>query len=236
MKFHGAAGFPVPSLIVRIRSTPGQRSAPLSRSANAFRCLHVRRRPSPSAAADRWWRDSFPRSAHLHDASSHLLSHRPLPRPHRAAPWLLPNQLQLKPVVLVRRNVAQQHRMAVHHVDHRIDLAVVEQVANGHDRARQSHPPARPSTAGMTSNFLPPDVVKQQRPLRPACAPPVSVRLRIHVPIRHQQIFPAIVVVVDKRIAPARKGTRPSLNPISLADVRQVRIAFVAIERLVNCH
>jgi hypothetical protein len=59
------------------------------------------------------------------------------------------------------------------------------------------------------------------------------VRLRIDVPVGHQQVLPAVVVVVDERVAPTEKGNRNLGDAQLVADVGQVAVALVAVERLV---
>ena len=49
-------------------------------------------------------------------------------------------------------------------------------------------------------------IVEEHGTLGPACAPGIFVRLRIHVAIIHQQVFPAIVVVIEERVAPTEEG------------------------------
>jgi len=50
------------------------------------------------------------------------------------------------------------------------------------------------------------DIAKQQGPLGKGGSPVVLVHLGIHVAIDHEQIEPAVVVEVDKAVAPATKG------------------------------
>ena len=48
-------------------------------------------------------------------------------------------------------------------------------------------------------------IVEEQRALRPGHAPVEAVHLRIDVTVGHEQIEPAIVVVVEKAGAPSEK-------------------------------
>ena len=58
---------------------------------------------------------------------------------------------------------------------------------------------------GNVLKLLALQVVKEHRPLRPAGAPLVLVDLRIDVAVGHQQVLPAVVVVVEECVAPAQE-------------------------------
>ncbi len=143
------------------------------------------------------------------------------------------DKFQLKPVTLVRVHVAQKHRMVVHHVDDRVQLAVIEQIAHRHAASCNHHCEARALNRRHIFKFLAELVVEQHRPLLPTCSPCVFVGLRVDVPVRHEQIFPPVVVVVQEGVAPTEKGNRNLAKPHVVADVGEIGIAFIVIERLV---
>ena len=198
-----------------------------------FDRIHRRRLPQPEMRPRIVAREITPAAqnilALLHSVRGHI--HR---RAHRITRAFRPsNKLQLQPVILVRRNIPQQHRMPVHHVDHRVQLAVVEQVAHRHAAPRNHIRQPRTLHRGHILKPLAIDVMKQHRPLRPARPPVIFVRLRVYVPVRHQQVFPAVVVVVQKRVAPAQEGNCDLAQPHVIADVGKIRVALVVVERLV---
>ena len=88
------------------------------------------------------------------------------------------HELELQPVILVGRYIAQQHGVAIHHVDDNIQFAVVKQVANSEAAAGDDVGQARSRDGGHRLELLALDVVEEHRPLRPAGTPGMLVDLR----------------------------------------------------------
>ena len=123
------------------------------------------------------------------------------------------HQLELDPVMMVVVHIAQQDGRPVHHIDHDIDLAVVEEVAES--AAASGDDVGKPGAFDRRHvlKLLPLQVPKEQRTLRKARAPIVLVYLRIDMAIDKKQVLPAVIVVVEKSIAPAKKRNRDLRDP-----------------------
>src|SRR5229473_387877 len=76
-------------------------------------------------------------------------------------------------------------------------------------------------------------VVKEERPLRVAHAPIVLVYSRIDVAIGVENVFPAVVVVIEESRAPAKKGNRHSSYARQKAHIRKISITFILVKRIV---
>ena len=76
-------------------------------------------------------------------------------------------------------------------------------------------------------------VVEQKRPFGEGCAPVMLIHLGIDVAIDHHDVFPAIVVVVDKAVAPADKRNGHFCDPCLVGDFGKAAFPIVVVERLV---
>src|ERR1019366_3707139 len=76
-------------------------------------------------------------------------------------------------------------------------------------------------------------VVEEQGPLGPGGAPVVLVHFGIDVAVHFEQIEPAVVVVVDKTIAPANKGNSDLRDSHVVAHVGEAGVSIVVEEHLV---
>ena len=140
--------------------------------------------------------------------------------------------------MMVRIHVAQQHGRAVDGVDDHVDLAVVEQVAKGRAARRDDVGQAGALDRRNVLEFpllsaCVRHVVKQQRPLGKGGAPVVLVHLRVDVAVDHEQVEPAVVVVVEEAVAPADKGDGGLRDAGLVADVGETVVAVVVVEHLV---
>ena len=98
------------------------------------------------------------------------------------------DQLHLHPVMVVGVDVAQQDRRPVDGIDDDVDLAVVEEVAEG--RAASGDDIGEPGADDRLDVLedallwlLAGHIVEEQRALGPACAPVVLVHLRVDVAV-----------------------------------------------------
>ena len=71
-----------------------------------------------------------------------------------------------------------------------------------------------PSTAGTVSNFLPSMLWNSMGRCAQLVPQSYLSASGIDVAVGHQQILPAVVVVVEKRVAPTEEGNRISAMPI----------------------
>src|SRR6185437_7080410 len=144
------------------------------------------------------------------------------------------DQLQLNPVVTIRIHVAQQYRHAVHIVEDNVDFAVIEQVAE-----RCSTPDAdngKPSSLHRRHQvelaIL--QIVKKQRALGITGSPIwMLVHAGIDMTVDDQQIFPAVIVVIEKAIAKADKWNCGRGDASFVTDVGEIAGAVVAEDHIV---
>jgi hypothetical protein len=61
----------------------------------------------------------------------------------------------------------------------------------------------------------------------------VLVHLRVDVAVDHEEVEPAVVVVVEKAVAPADKGNGGLGDSGLVADVGKARVAVVVVEHLI---
>src|SRR6185369_190239 len=96
--------------------------------------------------------------------------------------------------------------MAIDDVDDGVELAIVEEIADGKamsgDDARQSGAFDR----GNLIELFACHIAQEQRPLSVARSPRHLVDERIHVAVGGDEVLPAIIVEVEERIAPTKEG------------------------------
>src|SRR5260370_37671373 len=78
------------------------------------------------------------------------------------------------------------------------------------------------------------DVTEEKRPLRVSHAPIVLIHARIDVTIGIENVFPAVVVVVQEARAPPQEGDGYGGHPRQKADLREIPLAPVLVERKVT--
>src|ERR1700722_16512395 len=101
-------------------------------------------------------------------------------------------------MVVVCGDVTEQAGVGVESVDDNIQLAVVEEVSDGHAAANVESCECGAFYCGFEIEFLAVDVAEEERALRPRGSPGCVVDLRVDVPIGDDEIFPSIVVEVQK--------------------------------------
>src|ERR1035438_4972749 len=87
-------------------------------------------------------------------------------------------------------------------------LVIVEQIATRHTASSNHIRQSCAFDCGYRLKLFAADVVEEHGPLFPACAPCVFVRLGVDMAVRHQQVFPPVIVVVNESVAPAEEGNR----------------------------
>ena len=75
--------------------------------------------------------------------------------------------------------------------------------------------------------------MEQQRPLGKGSAPVVLVHLRIDVAVDHEQVEPAVIVVIQKTVAPADKRYGGLRYAGLVADIGEAGIAVVMEQHFV---
>src|ERR1035437_10174134 len=123
-------------------------------------------------------------------------------------------------MMVVRANIAQQHRNAVHVIDNDADLAVVENITKGRAAPNADH--GKPGSFDRRNQFelaiL--QIVVEQRALG-ITGPPLGVfiHLRINVAIDDEQILPTIIVVVKKSVGKTDKRNRRLRDACLITDI-----------------
>src|ERR1035441_2592151 len=138
-------------------------------------------------------------------------------------------------MVVVVIHIPQQYRCVVKAVDHHVNLTVVEQISEGCTTRRNHISQARSFYSGHNLEFLAMvQVMKQQRSLRKRCTPVMLIHLRIHGTAHKHQVFPSIIVVIEKLSAPAQKWISAFGDTHLRSDIDEVPISVIAIERLID--
>jgi hypothetical protein len=116
------------------------------------------------------------------------------------------DQLKSHPVVFVGIDIAQQYRQIIQLIDHNVHFAVVEKIAEG--RAPGFQQKGQPGAFYRRNELelVALEIVEEQGPLAKRRALAAVVDLRINMSIGRENVFPAIVVIVEKAGAPAEKG------------------------------
>src|SRR5271169_3759641 len=139
-------------------------------------------------------------------------------------------QLETDPMVLWASFGTQNHGLAHQIFNHGLHLSVVEKVAHSkpaadlRDLNRLSSQPA-----GIPEGSVP-LIDKEKFWLQVSGGQVRAVHLRIHVPVDQEEILPAIVVEIDKGVAPAYIALRASRNAGPDRHIAEVHPAVVAIE------
>src|ERR1035441_1436115 len=106
--------------------------------------------------------------------------------------------------MMIGINITEQYGRAINRVDDDINLPFVEQVAKGRSTRRNDRCQTRSLDRRNIFEFpilasSVRDVVKEQRAFGEGRAPIVLVHLRVDVAVDHEEIEPAVVVVVQDR-------------------------------------
>ncbi len=123
--------------------------------------------------------------------------------------------------------------MAVDDVDDDIEFAVVEEVSDGEASADVDICEAGAFDGWHQVEFFAVDVSKEQRTLGPGGAPACAVDAGVDVAVCDDDVLPAVVVEVEEGVAPAEKGDGRFGDSHLVADVGEVCVAVVAVERVV---
>src|SRR4029077_17635804 len=115
------------------------------------------------------------------------------------------DELNLDPVMMIGVHFAKQHGRTVNRVDHNIDLAVIDQIAKccstcRNDRGQPGSLNGRHLFESSPLPFWIRYVMKEQRSFSKRRSPIVLVILRINMAVHHEEIKPAIVVVIEKPV------------------------------------
>ena len=117
------------------------------------------------------------------------------------------NEFQLYPMMMIGVHVAQQNRHAIHVVDDDADLAIVEDVSEGCAARYADSCKPRPFNRRNQLKLAVLQVVIKQGTLRVTLSPfRMTIDFRVYVSIDDEQIFPSVVVVIEKSIAEAYEG------------------------------
>ena len=119
-----------------------------------------------------------------------------------------------------------------HIVDDDVNVAVVEEVSEGHTTRGGELGKTCPLDCGDKGQ-LACVAMEEQSALFPGCAPVLRVDLRIDVAVDHEEIEPAIVVVVEEGCTPAKKGYGRFGDTLLIGGVGEVAFAIVAVKRVV---
>src|SRR6185437_9090637 len=109
-------------------------------------------------------------------------------------------------MVVVGVYVAQQDGMSVKRIDHYIDLAIIKQITESCAPPRRDNSQPGSFHRRNRRKFLAAIIMEKLRPLREACPPVLLVHSRIYVSIHGENIFPAVVVVVEECVSPSEEG------------------------------
>src|ERR1700756_4478941 len=142
-------------------------------------------------------------------------------------------QLKLDPVVLIAIYIAQEGWSAVKIVHNDVYLAVVEEVAKSGAPRRRHHCKPTPLHRRNEGEFATTDISQQQRSLSEAGAPVVIVYLFVDVTAGDENVLPAVVVVVDEAIAPAKKWDCIFGDSSFIARIDEVQVAIVSVQHFV---
>ena len=93
-------------------------------------------------------------------------------------------------------DVMQQRRGEVHVVDHNVEVAIVEESFTAMPREGMASARAVPLTAGTGPRSLP-SRLRKSIDVRPCGAPAVFVGIFVDVAVDEDEVFPAVVVVVE---------------------------------------
>ena len=130
-------------------------------------------------------------------------------------------------------DVAEKDRVAVEHVDDGVEFAVVEEIAYSQAAAPDHDGEAGAFDCGNELKFFAVDVVEEQGALGPCGAPRLVVDDAVDVAVGDDDVLPAVVVVVEEGVAPAEEGDGWLSDAHLVADVGEVGVAVVAVERVV---
>ena len=136
-------------------------------------------------------------------------------------------------MVLIGVDVPQQHGRVVDAVDGDVDFAIVENVAEARASARNDQGEASPFDGRHHFEFGTFQIVQEVGALRVGRTPLEPVGLGIDVAVDGEQVFPAIVIVIDELSAPGEERVSGAGDPHLRTDLGEVAFALVAIEGLV---
>ena len=131
-------------------------------------------------------------------------------------------------MVVVRVYVAQQDRNPVKIVDDYVDLTVIKQIPKGSPPAHTDCGQACSFHCGNQLEAAVPQVAKKQRALRIAHAPVgMLIDLGVNMTVDHQQIFPAVVVKIEKSIAEADERCRRRTQACAIAVILKIAASVI---------
>src|SRR6185437_449718 len=115
--------------------------------------------------------------------------------------------------------------MAVERIDHNVEFAVVEEVADGHASAYIERGQRGAFDRRLNFKLFAIDVVEEQGTLFPGGSPGGVIDLGIDMAVCDDEVFPAVVVKVEESVAPAEEGDGGLGDAHLIADVGEVGIA-----------
>src|SRR5207245_2488852 len=129
-------------------------------------------------------------------------------------------------------DILQDTRLPVGVVDDDIQSAIPIQIAN---RQTPPAPGVSQATARRGADALELAVLqiaKKQRLLSIARSPLIIVDDGVNMSVRHDQIQPAVVVIIYEAGAPTKKWERDFAEPREISHVCEIRIAVVVIKHI----
>src|SRR6201994_1034535 len=142
-------------------------------------------------------------------------------------------KLKLDPVVLIAIHITQEGWSGVKIVHNDVYLAVVEEVAKSGAPRRRHHREPASLHRRNEREFATTGISQQQRSLGEAGPPVVIVYLFVDVTAGDENVLPAVVVVVDEAIAPAKKWDRIFGDSSFIARIDEVQVAIVSVQHFV---
>src|ERR1700733_15838673 len=121
----------------------------------------------------------------------------------------------------------------VNAADNDIDLSIVEQIAKGRPSPWNNFSQACAKYCRHNLKFFATYAMEQKRTLCKRRAPIMLVGLWIDMSIDQKNVFPAVIVVIDKLRRPCEKRISNCRNPHLRADFAEACITYVLKEGLI---
>src|SRR5438105_4065009 len=126
-------------------------------------------------------------------------------------------------------HVTQEYRGRVDHVQHDINVPVVEQIAERGSTRRNYYGQSATCGRRYLLKFCTIHVAKQERALCARRTPILLVHARIYMPVGYEQIKQTVVVVVKKTGPPSKKRNSHIGNSRSKAHISEAGVSIVAV-------
>src|SRR5207302_11381686 len=139
-------------------------------------------------------------------------------------------QLKADPVIPRATLGTQNHGLANQILNHRFDLAIIEEVAYRHSTAHLRNLDGGPSqrTDVLESSIM--LVQEQQLWFRVGDLRMEAVHLGIHMSVNQKEILPTINPEIDKRISPTHIPPCPLRNNRHVLPVHKIHLSIILIQ------